>query len=274
MESGVDEMTSLRMRRIFAEDGRALVVAIDHALSMGHLPGLEDPERIIGIAASERADAVMTTAGVVKRCAGRLGKTGLIVRADFGGTYLASQPPAPDLAVSIEEALTIGADALAVMLYPGAPRDLEERSFRNLSLLVREGMKWGVPVLAEVVPYGSFDLQRTSPEDIVSCVRMAAEAGADFIKTFYAGGPESFSKVAEAARVPVLILGGPKVSGELGLLKMVRDALDAGASGVAFGRNIWQHKDPAGVVRALRQVIHEGVSPEEAAERLGLGCGA
>jgi len=261
------------MKRIFAEDGRALVVAMDHGLSMGHLPGLENPERVIRTAASERADAVMTTAGVVKRHSACLGRTGLIVRADLGGTYLAAQPSGPGLAVSIEEALMLGADALAVMLYPGAPGDLEERSFRNLSLLVREGMKWGVPVLAEVIPHGSFDLERISPGDIASCVRMAAEAGADFVKTFYAGGPESFRRVVEAAGVPVLILGGPKVSGELGLLKMVKEALDAGASGVAFGRNIWQHVNPAGMVSALRRVIHEGTPPEEAAELSGLGCG-
>lgn len=264
MESGVNRMISLRLNRIFAEDGRALVVAMDHGLSMGNVLGLESPERIARLSRAEGADAMMTTIGIIKRHTQALGRTGLIVRADAGGTYLASQPAGPDLVVSVEEALALGADALAIMVYPGAPGGLEEKSFRNLAQLVEQGIKWSLPVLAEVVPYADFKLQRTSSEDIASGARMAAEAGADFVKTFYTGDVNSFKKVVDAAGIPVLVLGGPKVSGELGLLKMVRDAIDAGASGVAFGRNVWQHPDPAGMVRALRQVIHEGVSPEEA----------
>lgn len=258
---------SVRMNRIFAEDGRALVIAMDHGLSMGNVPGLEDPDRIVRLSVSERADAVMTATGVVKRCARTLGRTGLIVRADVGGTYLSSQPAGPDLIVSVEEAVSMGADALAIMVYPGASGGAEEKSFRNLARLVEQGLRWGVPVLAEVVPRGDFKAEHTSPEDIASSARVAAEAGADFVKTFYTGDAESFKKVVDAAGVPVLILGGPKVNGEMGLLQMVRDAVSAGASGVAFGRNIWQHRDPAGIVRALRLVIHEGASPEEAAER-------
>ncbi len=267
-------MMSVRLNRIFAEDGRALIVAMDHGLSMGNIPGLENPERIIRLSVAEGADAIMTTTGVVKKCTQALRRVSVIVRADAGGTYLAPQPTGPDLVVSVEQALVLGADALVVMVYPGASGGMEEKSFRNLAHLVGQGMKWGIPVMAEVVPYADFKFERTSPEDIASGVRMAAEAGADFIKTFYTGNVESFRKVVDAAGVPVVVLGGPKVPGEYGLLKMVRDAIDAGASGVAFGRNIWQHRDPAGMVRALRMVVHEGASPEESMESLEMRKGS
>lgn len=255
----------IRLNKILGADGRAVIVAMDHAQSMGNLPGLEDPGAVIERVVAGGADAVMTSVGVIRRHGDRLGRAALIVRADVGGTYLSQSYNPPRLTISAEGALALGADAMCIMVYPGAQGALEEKTIDNLSRLVEDADRWGLPVLAEVVPYGDFKFEKSTPEVIASAVRMAVEAGASFIKTYYTGDPASFEKVVRAAQAPVIILGGPKVPDTAGLLMMVKGAVSAGAAGVAFGRNVWQHSDPGGLVRALHRVIHGGADPLEAA---------
>jgi DhnA family fructose-bisphosphate aldolase class Ia len=104
---------------------------------------------------------------------------------------------------------------------------------------------------------------------MASAARLAFEHGADYIKTYYTGSPESFRTVIENCPVPCLIAGGPRMNTVEETLEVVAGAMAAGASGVVFGRNIWQHKNPAGMVRALQRVIHGGASVAEAMQELG-----
>jgi DhnA family fructose-bisphosphate aldolase class Ia len=90
--------------------------------------------------------------------------------------------------------------------------------------------------------------------------RQAAEMGADYVKTFYTGAPETMRSVVEGATVPVIILGGERAPDEETLLRQVSDAFSAGVAGVAFGRNIWSHPDPGAITRRLVEVVHPSVS--------------
>jgi fructose-bisphosphate aldolase/2-amino-3,7-dideoxy-D-threo-hept-6-ulosonate synthase len=98
--------------------------------------------------------------------------------------------------------------------------------------------------------------------------RVGAELGADIIKTNYTGDPDSFKDVIRSCPVPVIIAGGPKANTDAEVMKMVEDAISAGASGVSIGRNVFQHKNPAEMTRAISKVVHEGMSMEEAMELL------
>jgi len=98
--------------------------------------------------------------------------------------------------------------------------------------------------------------------------RVGAELGADIIKTFYTGDATTFREVTESCPVPVVIAGGPKVDNVRQVLEVVRDALDAGAIGIAFGRNVWRHENPVAMVRALRRIIHEDASVDDVIEML------
>jgi len=115
---------------------------------------------------------------------------------------------------------------------------------------------WGMPLQAEVIPGGFDEPDKHTPDNITRVARQAAEMGADYVKTFYTGDPESMQRAVEGAGVPVVILGGERTSDETALLAQVRDALAAGVAGVAFGRNIWSHADPAGITRKLLKVVH------------------
>jgi len=123
---------------------------------------------------------------------------------------------------------------------------------------------WNLPVVAESLP-GGFPAgpeQRTA-EEIAFAARAASELGADVVKTAYTGSTRSFAAVVESSYVPVVILGGAAGPAEM-VLRMVAEAMAAGASGVAIGRNIWQHPHPARMTRAIAAIVHENTSPERA----------
>ena len=92
--------------------------------------------------------------------------------------------------------------------------------------------------------------------------RMLAELGAAIIKTYYC---DDFEKVVASCPVPIIIAGGKKLS-EFDALTMAHQAIDAGASGVDMGRNIFQSDAPEAMITAVRKVVHENMSPTQAFE--------
>ncbi len=181
-----------RLNRIFrpAKGGRALITAMDHGLLDGPCLGLEDPGRTITLVAEGGADAVLTSYGVARRFARELAPLGLILRVDGGGTSLGTGGGPGALFYGVEEALRLGADAVAVSAFPGAPEEME--TLKMLAAVIGKAHAWGLPVMAEMVP-GGFD---SAPEfrtqaSIALSVRVAAELGADFVKTPYTDGFEA-----------------------------------------------------------------------------------
>jgi DhnA family fructose-bisphosphate aldolase class Ia len=103
---------------------------------------------------------------------------------------------------------------------------------------------------------------------IAMAARIAAEHGADFVKTTYSGDVESFRRVVQAATVPLLVLGGERIDSDRATLELTYGAIAAGAAGVAIGRNIWQSPNPAGMARALAAIIHDGATADAATAML------
>jgi fructose-bisphosphate aldolase/2-amino-3,7-dideoxy-D-threo-hept-6-ulosonate synthase len=95
------------------------------------------------------------------------------------------------------------------------------------------------------------------------CARLAAELGADVVKTNYTGSIDSFKEVVRGTPIPVVIAGGPKMKSDSDLLKMVYDAMQAGARGVSIGRNVFQHDDVVGITKALGRIVFEGMRPQD-----------
>ena len=126
--------------------------------------------------------------------------------------------------------------------------------FNRLERLAAECHRWGMILLAEMLP-GGFEAGEVSVEQIAVAARVGAELGADLIKIRFSGTAETYRAVTAACYRPVVILGGSKQTPEQ-LLAQVREALAAGAAGVAVGRNLWQHPDPAAMTRALVEVVH------------------
>ncbi len=259
-------MKPRRMRRIFAGDGRTVIVALDHAAYFGPMAGLERPGEVLRAVVEAGADAVLTTAGIAARFGEELGRAGLILRADGGSTVRNPQPAEMRLILSVERALRLGADALACMGMIGFAE--EAASLHALANLVEACSRWEIPVLTEMLVRGR-DGGKPTAEDVAFATRIGAELGADFVKTLYVGPPEAYRIVMEACYVPVVVLGGEKATDDRTVLEAVAGAMAAGAAGVAIGRNVWQHPDPAGMVRALVVLVHGGATVDEALKELG-----
>lgn len=259
-------MNKSRVRRIFAADGRTVIVALDHTAYFGPMTGLERPGEMLRTIVDAGADAVLTTAGIAARFGDCLGRAGLILRADGGATMRDPQPAGLRQVVSVERALRLGADALVCMGMIGFPD--ESASLRVLTDLADECGRWGLLLLAEMLVHGRGG-EKPTVEDVAFAARVGAELGADFIKTSYIGPPETYRAVTEVCYAPLVVLGGEKASDDRGVLESVAGALEAGAVGVAIGRNVWQHPDPAGMVRALVALVHGGATVDEALAALG-----
>jgi DhnA family fructose-bisphosphate aldolase class Ia len=231
------------MRRLFGPDGRLLLVAMDHAIFMGHVHGLD--LRTMASVVGAGADAIMTTFGTARRVADTpevLGRAALVLSLDVH----AAEPEEQVL-----NAMRLGADSVKVLAASS-----EAAQWTALERYAVLAERWGIPVQAEVIPGGFDQPEQHTPANIARVCRQAAEMGADYVKTLYTGDPESMRRAVEGATVPVVILGGDRTSDEDALLRQVRDALAAGVAGVAFGRNIWSHPDPTAITRRLVAAVH------------------
>lgn len=253
-------MTIRRLNHIFKSDGRTVIVAMDHGGIYGSMPGLERPADTIAAVIAGGADAILTTYGIARAFARELSGVGLILRSDGGNTSIGPVDRDGAINFTVEAALRLGADALAVSAFPGVPREIA--SLQNLAQSVQAAHGWGVPVLAEMVP-GSFAAgpEFRTFESISVAARVGVELGADLIKCPYV---EGFERVVNGTYAPVVILGGAKAGAEREMLEKIKAAVDAGGAGVAIGRHIWQAPDPARMTAAVAAVVHGGASVDEA----------
>ncbi|MBI5877309.1 MAG: hypothetical protein HZB53_06645 [Chloroflexi bacterium] len=251
METG----KSRRLARLFGHGDRCLIVAMDHAGFMDKpLKGLENPAPLIVGVVRAGAGALLVTAGTLKRCVTSIGTAGV---------WLSVDAQVPLLERAAEWAVRLGADGLKCMFYAGGAEPSGGEA--ALAALSAECERWGLPLMAEVIPGGfGAGAEARTPERIAGGARMAAEMGADVVKTFYTGDPQSFRDVARYAGVPVVVLGGERAATDRDLLVGVRGALDGGAAGIAIGRNVWQSDDPGGLVRALARLVYADSTVEEA----------
>ncbi|MCR5134329.1 MAG: aldolase, partial [Clostridiales bacterium] len=136
-------------------------------------------------------------------------------------------------------------------------------SMSNVAELAAEGREWGLPLMAEMLPGGFDPSIENSIENLTLVARTGCEYGASIIKTSFTGTAEEYANVIRASYQPVVVLGGEKVSDLAGLFGAIETAMEAGAKGCAIGRNVWKHKDPEAVTRALVDIIHNGKKASE-----------
>ncbi len=257
----MSELSGRRFHRLFGADGRSVVIAMDHGTTDGAVAGFENPEKVLEQVIAGGADAILTSVGIARHFSKRLKDVGLMIRCDGATSPLLERPR--ELIISIDDVLTTGADAAAAMYFPGIVNG--HGSTIYFPRLAAEAHRWNIPVMAEALPYGFEEHPAARAVDpVADTCRMAAENGADIVKTFYTGEYESFKKVIRSCYVPVLVLGGPKTHSDREFLASIRGALDAGAVGVVIGRNVWQSPSPTGMTQALVALVHHDAGVDEA----------
>jgi predicted phospho-2-dehydro-3-deoxyheptonate aldolase len=253
------------MERIFNRNtGNAVIVPMDHGVTVGPIKGIKSVKVIADAIATGGADAAIVHKGAAifgHRGYGR--DLGLIIHLS-ASTSLGPDPNNKVLVATVEEALRLGADAVSIHVNIGAEDECNMLStFGETS---RKCQEWGMPLLAMMYPRGKKIRDEYSPEAVAHAARVGAELGADIIKTSYTGDQDSFSRVIDGCPMPVVIAGGPRVDSEMDLLSMVEGAINAGARGVAIGRNIFQAADPTLITKRICSVVHGGMRAKEAME--------
>lgn len=256
-----------RMNHIFQPDKKTFIMAMDHGANFNVLPAMKYPGKIIREVARAGADAFLSTVGMADKFADDFLGKGLILRVDGGISFLGDRSKPMQTVVSASDALRLGADSIITMGFPGSK--FENELLSALSRNIMDAHSWGLPVTAEMLPRGfeGGDDARTAANITFAC-RQGAELGADIIKTEYTGDQESFKELVESVYAPVVILGGSKKVPERQLLQEIKDAMEAGGAGVAMGRNIWGHENPARYAAAIAKLIHEDCSVDAALKEL------
>lgn len=230
------------------------MLAVDHGYFLGPTTGLEKPRETIE-PLIPYADTLMLTRGVLRTSVDPEADVPIVLRVSGGNSILNEDLSNEDLTVSMEDAIRLNVSGVAMSIYVGSPH--EHQTLTNLAWLVDEGEKHGIPVLA-VTAVGK-EMVRDA-RYLGLCCRIAAELGAHFVKTYYC---EDFEKVVESCPVPLVIAGGKKLP-EREALQLSFDAVSHGAVGVDMGRNIFQSDSPVGMIQAVRAIVHNNASVDEA----------
>ncbi len=252
---------------------KALVVAMDHARTLGVVPGLEDPGLVLDRVLAAGADAVMTSYGVIKRYRDKLiGRVPTYLRLDGGPSkYLEDWLYYSEWSLlhTVEDARRLGVDGVCVMGFMGG--DVEMTTYEIVARVVGDCAQDGLPVMIEALPCPNQRIPNAmDAQAMADASRIGFELGADIIKTYYTGSPDSFRKVTEGVPAPVLIAGGGKMDTVRAALDVVHGSIEGGGRGVVFGRNIWQNPDPSRIVAAMKQIIHHGATVDGAMAETGL----
>jgi putative autoinducer-2 (AI-2) aldolase len=236
------------------ENSRCVMLAVDHGYFLGPTERLENPRETIGPLLNY-ADSLMLTRGVLRTSVIPESNTPIVLRVSGGSSIIGEDLSKETIVTSIEEAIKLNASCLALSIFVGSKYEFQ--TLKNLSRLVNEGEKYGIPVLA-VTAVGK-EMARDSRYLGLAC-RIAAELGAHVVKTYHC---PDFDNVVEGCPVPVIIAGGKKLA-ERDALQLTFDALKDGASGVDMGRNIWQSDTPVAMIKAVRAIVHENSTVKEA----------
>lgn len=244
-----------RLSRLFnAKTGRTVMLACDHGYLQGPTSGLERIDLSI-VPLIEHADVLMCTRGILRSVIPPTMPVPVALRATAGSSVL-TELSNEAVSVDIEDAIRLGACALAAQIYVGA--EYEHKSIMNVSKLINEGQRYGIPTLA-VTGVGK-EMARDE-RYFGLATRIAAEIGAHYVKSYFV--EPGFERICAGCPVPIVIAGGKKLP-ELDALDMAYKAIDQGAAGVDMGRNIFQADDPVAMIQAVSRVVHELEKPEKA----------
>lgn len=280
----------VRLNRIFnAQDERALCVAADHGWMTDPTENVVNLEQVLTQVINGGADAVLVSFGTAMRYSHLLKgrhSPALLLRADWmnlprlgaGGASDSNILPAQQFkrvaATRAEDALSMGANAITIYYFIGYSDEFEAQNIKDCAWFARACERIGLPLIIEPIATGGMVTGAIGTELLIASARIATEIGADALKIPYTGDVESFSRLVKATDVPVLMLGGARSKTPRDALELVEEGIQAGASGIVFGRNITRAKDPEQMVRQILELIHSNpvVIPRPPGQAAHQGC--
>lgn len=241
------------------KNGRCVMLAVDHGYFLGPTEKLEVPQKVIE-PLLPHVDSIMLTRGVLRTSLPPISDVPIVLRVSGATSIIGDDLSNETITTSFEDALRLNVSCLALSIFVGSK--YEHQTLANLASLVDNGEKYGIPILA-VTAVGK-EMVRDARYLGLAC-RIAGELGAHVVKTYYC---ENFEKVIEGCPVPVIIAGGKKLAKDKDVLELTFNAINEGASGVDMGRNIWQSDYPVAMIKAVRAIVHDGFTIQEASDLL------
>ena len=236
------------------KDGHTVMLAVDHGYFMGPTSGLEQLGAMV-TPLLRYADTLMLTRGALRYYIDPEVDIPIVLRVSGGTSIIGKEMLREGTVCSIEDAIRLNASGVAYSIMVGA--EFERDTILGFTQYIDEATRYGIPVVA-VTAVGKDMVRDVRYMSLAS--RMAAELGADIVKTYFV---KDFEKVIESCPVPVVIAGGKKLP-EDEALKMAYDAIQAGAAGVDMGRNIFQSDKPLGMMQAINAIVHKKATAKEA----------
>ncbi len=244
-----------RLSRILKGRSNYFILPIDHGLTLGPISQLADVKGFINSLPPETISAVVAHKGLTDSILPLLiyKNISLILHLS-GSTNLSTDPSSKNLISSVEYAIKLNADAVSIHVNLGS-KD-ESKMLKDFGLISEKCDEWGMPLLAMMYCRGDKIQNEYDVQAISHAARIAWELGADIVKVNYTGSVYSFEEVVKAVDIPVLIAGGPKVSSDNLVLSMVKESIEAGGRGIAFGRNLFQHSDPHLISQRIATILN------------------
>lgn len=282
--AGLGPGKKTRLNRILHQhglgNGTAIFLPYDHGLEHGPRdfaanPAVSDPAYIIRLALEGQFNGIVLQIGLAEKFYWDFaGEVPLVLKLN-GKTDIPSDAEAlSPLHASVADAVRLGADAVGYTLYVGSPA--QETDFRQLRQVREDAQRLGMPLIVWAYPRGAAIEAKGGKDSFYAvdyAARTAGELGADMVKVNFPH-PEKMSGVKEAYRhefspqqaidavvrsanrTLVLVSGGEK-AGDEAMLEKARQSMEAGATGLIFGRNVWQreHDESLTFVAHLRDIL-------------------
>lgn len=252
--------------------GNAVVVALDHGLHWGVFDGFEDPRRTLEAVLEGEPDGILASVPFLDRyqeildehsSVYTIGTLDIIHDSTIPGKRESDEIHRQ--AFSLEDAARVGADAVKTcVIYGRNDPDVLGDNLEFAARIARNGRDHDLDVVIEPTLWGPRIEDDLDPDLIGEAARIGAELGPDLLKLYYPGSADAFEPIVQRAPYPVYVAGGPQTETESEILEMTAGAMNAGGEGVIYGRNVWQHKDPAAMVEALKAIVHDGETSDEA----------
>ena len=254
------------------KSGKSVIIPIDHGLVMGNVKGLFDPVKTLKELIDLKIDGTLVSPGIAKITLDLFTSRNAPARILTADLPLLSNVPGEtgevighEIISTVEFALKYAFDVVKVLLPWGEREQIQMESVKVVEHLANECDRWDMPLMVEPVLWGSSipKEKKNNPELIEHGARMALEMGADILKIPYTGNQKEFEDLVKNLKVPIFVLGGPKMKSVEDVLKVAEESISAGAKGIVFGRNVWQNPKMKDIVKALQKIVHETPKPKE-----------
>ncbi len=263
-------MKELRLRRLYRKNQKLIIIPLDHGVTYGPIRGINNIRDTVETIITTKANAIILHKGNIINCKDILKRNsdlGVILHLN-ASSHFSPNKERKVLVTCVEEALQLGVDAVSIHINIG--NDYDYQMLCDFGEVSKECQKWGMPLLAMVYPRGNENDEK-NVEFYMAAARIAMEIGADMVKINYTGDHESFQRIVNGVNIPVLVAGGDYNTDSSMFINNVKDAIDAGAAGVAIGRNIFQRNNITDYIATIDEAINKNSEEMKKSKSFSVG---